>query len=263
MAIARRAAILSVLLVAGAADGLADGWEAQPLPSVAYAYHPEEMSWTGVYVGGHFGLVYTDTQFDYAATPLVDCVAVTGTADDCHARGNANSNSLLGGLQAGYNHQFDRLILGLEGDVTWRGQDNGKATFLPAFGVIQDFSENNDWLITLRARLGFAYYRAFLYATGGAAWSSVSHTVSFHDPTNVFTPLTVHESATRTGWTLGTGVEYALTSHLSFKGEYLFIDLGSVTVPTPATGGWWATSTRFSEEEHILRVGLNYRFCGC
>ena len=217
-------------------------------------------SWTGFYVGGHFGFVYSDSPFHYTAAPLVNCVAVTGTADDCQARGDVNSNSLAGGLEAGFNHQIGHFIWGLEGDITWRGYDVGKATFLPAFGVIQDFSESNDWLITLRPRLGFSYYRAFIYATGGAAWSSVSHTISFHDPANVFTPLTVNESATRMGWTLGTGVEYVLTAHLTFKGEYLFVDLGSVTVPTPAVGGWWATATRFSEEEHILRTALNYKF---
>ena len=62
------------------------------------------------------------------------------------------------------------------------------------------------------------------------------------------------------GWTLGTGVEYVLATHVTLKGEYLFVDLGDVTVATPAQGGWWPTATRFSEQEHILRMGLNYKF---
>jgi hypothetical protein len=47
---------------------------------------------------------------------------------------------------------------------------------------------------------------------------------------------------------------------VTLKGEYLFVDLGDVTVATPAQGGWWPTATRFSEQEHILRMGLNYKF---
>ena len=72
--------------------------------------------------------------------------------------------------------------------------------------------------------------------------------------------MTVQESSTRTGWTLGTGVEYVLTTHLTLKGEYLFVDLGDATVATPGVGGWWPTTTRLTEEEHILRAGLNYKF---
>jgi outer membrane immunogenic protein len=231
-----------------------------PLPYVAVPLLEPVFSWTGFYAGGHFGFAYSDTHFDYTATPLASCVAITGTADDCHTSGNTNTNSLAGGLQAGFNQQIGHFVWGLEGDVTWRGNDNGKATFLPAFGVVQKFSENDDWLITLRSRVGFSYYRAFIYATGGVAWSSVGHTVSFHDPINVFAPLTVHESSTQTGWTLGTGLEYVLATHVTVKGEYLFVDLGDVTVPTPGQGGWWPTATRFSEQEHVLRMGLNYKF---
>jgi outer membrane immunogenic protein len=216
--------------------------------------------WTGVYLGGQFGFAVADTTFNYAATSPASCTAVTGALSDCQTNGNANANSLAGGLTLGYNHQSGHFIWGIEGDVTWRGSDSGKATFLPIFGAVQQFTENHDWLITLRPRIGFAYFRAFIYATGGVAWSNVGHTVAFQDPSNVLAPLTVHDNSTRTGWTFGTGVEYVLASHLTFKGEYLFVDFGGVTLATPALGGWWATGTRFAEQEHILRAGLNYKF---
>jgi len=258
MAFATRAVFLSVLLVAGAADGLADGWEPDATPSLAY--HPQVMSWTGFYVGGNVGFNYTISSFDHAAAPLPACTLITGSAADCSTSGNLNSNSLMGGIQAGFNHQVGSFIWGLEGDITWRGHDPGKATFLPAFGVVQDFAESNGWLATLRPRLGFAYYRAFIYATGGLAWSSVSHTVTFRDPLHVFPTLVTQESGSRLGWTTGVGVEYALTTHWTFRGEYLFVDLGEVNVATTATGGWWPTSTTLAEQQHLLRAALNYRF---
>jgi outer membrane immunogenic protein len=254
------AAALSLSLISSGAS--ADGYVTpdQPPPPELPPPYVTVFNWTGAYVGANLGFAFTDTHFDYAATSLPACAAITGVVSDCRANGNANSNGLAGGLQAGFNFQSGHFIWGFEGDVTWRGSSVGKATFVPAFGAIQQFTENNDWLITLRPRIGFAYYRAFIYATGGAALSSVSHTVAFQDPSGVLAPLTEHESSTRAGWTLGTGVEYVLASHLTFKGEYLFVDLGNVTVTTPAAGGWFATATQFAEREHILHAGLNYKF---
>jgi outer membrane immunogenic protein len=72
--------------------------------------------------------------------------------------------------------------------------------------------------------------------------------------------LTEHESSTHLGWTIGTGVEYVLAEHLTLKGEYLFVDFGDTSITTPSVGGWWPTTTRFSEQEHVLRLGLNYKF---
>ena len=141
--------------------------------------------------------------------------------------------------------------------MTWRGQDPGKATFVPTFGVVQDFRESNGWLATLRPRVGFAYYRAFIYATGGVAWMSVSHTLSFRDP---LTTLVTQEARSRVAWTTGVGVEYALTTRWTFRGEYLFVDLGEVNVATSATGGWGPTNTTLAEQQHLLRAALNYRF---
>src|SRR5262249_18889605 len=155
----------------------ADGYETpERAPTPEPPPYVTVFNWTGAYVGGHFGFSFSDTPFDHAAISLPTCAAITGAVSDCQTHGNANSNSLAGGLTLGYNQQSDRFIWGVESDVTWRGRDTGTAMFFPAFGAIQKFAENNDWLATLRARIGFAYYRAFLYATGGAAWSSVGHT---------------------------------------------------------------------------------------
>src|SRR5262245_1360738 len=258
MAFATRAVFLSIMLVAGAANGLADGWEPDAAPSLAY--HPQVMSWTGFYVGGNVGFNYTITSFDHTARPLSACTLMTGSVADCSTGGNLNSNSLIGGIQAGFNHQVGSFIWGLEGDVTWRGRDSGRATFVPAFGVVQDFAESNRWLATLRPRLGFAYYRAFIYATGGLAWGSVNRTLTFRDPLHLFPTLVTQESGSRLGWTTGVGVDYALTTHWTFRGEYLFVDLGEVNVATAGTGGWWSTNTTFSEQQHLLRAALSYRF---
>jgi outer membrane immunogenic protein len=255
-----RRCLLAAAALLLAATARADEYPAQPRPPPSELPPPyvTVFEWSGFYVGGHLGVAISDSPFSSTATSLDACTAVTGAASDCQAHGNVNSNGLAGGLQAGFTQQIGHLVWGLEGDVTWRAGD-GKAAVLPAFGAVQQFAESSNWLITLRPRLGFSYYRAFLYATGGVAWGGVRTSAAFADGA-VLPALTAHEAATRTGWTVGTGLEYELASHLSFKGEFLFVDLGSESLSTPAAGGWFATSTRFSEQEHILRAGLNYRF---
>jgi hypothetical protein len=77
------------------------------------------------------------------------------------------------------------------------------------------------------------------------------------------------------GWTLGGGVEMAVSRLLgwgpgwSAKIEYLYVDLGTIHINTPqvslpATAGagpfvTGATTFNSSTQEHMLRVGLNYR----
>lgn len=80
-------------------------------------------------------------------------------------------------------------------------------------------------------------------------------------------------SKVNAGWTLGGGIEGALANlrNWTLKVEYLYLDLGSLDVsgatsltfvnPAAVTAGpAVATHSRFTD--HVVRVGLNYRFDG-
>jgi outer membrane immunogenic protein len=81
-------------------------------------------------------------------------------------------------------------------------------------------------------------------------------------------PATGSASKTLTGWALGGGMEYALTTSWSVKAEYLHYDLGSMTFATtplasrvpvgPFTTINIAPTANFRGD--IVRVGLNYKF---
>lgn len=67
------------------------------------------------------------------------------------------------------------------------------------------------------------------------------------------------------GYTVGGGFEYAAWRNVSFKAEYLYVNLGSssITSAAPATPGSAVSSygTHFSDLDfHVLRVGVNYHF---
>jgi outer membrane immunogenic protein len=67
------------------------------------------------------------------------------------------------------------------------------------------------------------------------------------------------------GYTVGGGFEYAAWRNVSFKAEYLYVNLGSssITSAAPTTPGSAVSSygTHFSDLDfHVLRVGVNYHF---
>ena len=87
----------------------------------------------------------------------------------------------------------------------------------------------------MRGRLGYAYDRYLLYGTGGVAFGDIKNAGA---------------STTRTGWTLGAGIEAALTTNVTGRVEYRYTDLGSATV-----GG--ATVSQTSSD---LMVGVGFKF---
>src|SRR5262249_2123333 len=71
-----------------------------------------------------------------------------------------------------------------------------------------------------------------------------------------------YDHRTKAGWTAGAGIEIHLSGNLTGKIEYLYLDFGSVSTST--TNALNATPVAINLEsrvtDHIVRVGLNYRF---
>jgi opacity protein-like surface antigen len=130
---------------------------------------------------------------------------------------DTDSNGLIGGGQVGYNFQFHRLVMGIEGDISLTDWDGG--------------SRDINWFGTMRGRLGYAWERVMPYVTGGLAIAGVDFN----------TPFVGSSSETMTGWTLGGGVEVAVSDNVSVRGEYLHFDLSDI-------------------DGDIVRAGINFRF---
>jgi outer membrane immunogenic protein len=58
---------------------------------------------------------------------------------------------------------------------------------------------------------------------------------------------------------VGAGTEVRLSDNWSAKFEYLYIDLGNVSIDTRDIDGA-PFHVGYRARDHILRVGLNYRF---
>jgi outer membrane immunogenic protein len=132
-------------------------------------------------------------------------------------------------------------VFGAEGDIAWTGiKDNG------ACGAAFSCQTSNDWLGTVRGRVGYSWDRFLPYVTGGVAFGNVDA-----DRTG-FSGV----SDTNAGWTIGGGVEGVIVGKWTAKVEYLYVDLGDVNCTVASCG----VVSNVDLRVNTVRAGLNYRF---
>jgi outer membrane immunogenic protein len=208
-------ALLAGVVSAQAADIPARAPVKAPPPVIAPVF-----TWTGPYVGISAGYGWGDSDRWGGGAP-----------------GSIDIDGALVGLTLGYNWQVNQFVFGVEGDISWSDISGGG----PCGGL--GCSTQNDWLGTVRGRLGWAAGQFMPYLTGGLAVGNIDATLAGGT-----------SSTTNAGWTVGAGIEAALWGPVSAKIEYLYVDLGS-TDGFPAFPGGGAEFTT-----NIVRAGLNYRF---
>jgi outer membrane immunogenic protein len=263
---------------------------------------PAYFGWGGYYAGVNLGYgVGTDPTTETTTAGAGILIVPAGTPlyggpqhfDMAHRGWN-------GGGQIGYNWQIGPTwVLGAETDI--QGNAGGHTqncvqacntptavtnSFLgvlfPAVLNTDSVSSSIDWFGTVRGRIGFTTGPALLYFTGGFAYGDVNRSGSVSGtsiaalggggPVNAYSG-SFSNSSIKTGWTVGAGMEARLFGNWSMKAEYLYIDLGSVTdtfstvystSAFPAQTGRVAATRSVTTEadEHVFRVGLNYKLGG-
>ena len=256
--------------------------------------------WSGFYLGAQGGYGWRDPSIDFSGNAAAETAFFQSGA---LARSVAvDPRGWLGGIEAGYNQQFARWVLGVEADFAWADiSDAGTATtgvgvnpLLPGvcisgvscttdtFQFASNGRQRLDRFGTVRARGGVAVTdRLLLFATGGLAYGDATLDAGVANTSGVqvttlngiitagpfalppCTSVCAAGSASQwlLGWTIGGGFEYALDRHWSIKTDYLFYDLGRLSVafadpkfPTFA----FTASAPFAG--HIARVGVNFKF---
>lgn len=165
-------------------------------------------NWQGVYLGGHLG-------------------AAIGSVS------SANTSGFVGGVQIGVNGQFDKVVVGVEADVS--ATSNGHTGFGTKFRQGTNGS--------MRARIGYSFDRVLVYGTGGISVSNYEYT----------SPV-ASASRMRGGSVFGAGAELMLTENVSIRAEYLrssysrslFQNVGGPVSIAPIS--------------NVMRGGMNYRF---
>ncbi len=149
-----------------------------------------------------------------------------------------DSKSFTGGGHIGFNFQKDNIVLGIEGDYSYLESETSFKQAATGLGV----TIRQSMLASVRGRIGFAQEKALIYATGGAAWTTLEakgETING----------TLDESDTSRGYVFGGGLEYMISNNMILRAEglhYVFgdeIDSGEVDF-----------------ENTVIRAGLSWKF---
>ena len=121
-----------------------------------------------------------------------------------------------------------------------------------------------EWFATLRGRVGMTVTPdAIAYVTGGLAVGEVmtAGTVFGFDGNGNRVNTIVSSHNTKAGYGVGGGLEGRLIGNWTAKIEYLYLDLGMVTLaPTPAQNSTVAVAFNSRITDNVLRLGVNYKF---
>jgi outer membrane immunogenic protein len=247
------AGVAAAGLVAGANAASAADLPARQAPPAPFVAAIPVFTWTGFYIGAQVGYAWGDDENNFPSNALV----FNGVTYEPFDSGFGGDNdSFLAGVHAGYNYQFGSIVVGIEGDVEGLFGDDEDDDFTGVVfnantGLPATFAFNSgtlDWQGSIRGRVGFAFDRAMIYATGGFAFGGVSGGFAS-------TGFGNDGDDTITGWTLGAGVEYAFTNNLTTRLEYRYTSFeGDDSVFDGVTFG--GDELDF----HAIRVGLSYKF---
>jgi outer membrane immunogenic protein len=112
-----------------------------------------------------------------------------------------------------------------------------------------------DQIGSVTGRIGYTWGPGLIYAKGGYAWRD-GNTIGVANAAGVPQPFTTSGNS-KDGYTVGAGLEYLFAPNWSAKAEYQYYNFGNTTLTTAPVD---AVGTRFRNDEHSVKVGVNYRF---
>lgn len=236
---------------------------------------PPPYDWSGFYAGFHGGYGWSNgggVDFDEFFTPGLGEIRDGAVEAGYPETVGGNFDGIIGGGQIGYNFQSDRLLIGVEADLSYLGmKDKDQTDFPGGLGTNPNapgnifFSpgtastrQSLDFLGTVRLRLGYAMDRTLLYTTGGLAYGDIDFRYA---TTSGPASFAGDRSKTALGWSVGGGLEYAMADRVSLRAEYLYYDLGQMSSTAEAAEDSRFTQTYSAEfRGSIVRAGVNIGF---
>jgi outer membrane immunogenic protein len=227
--------VIAATQIASAAD----------LPLKAPAVPPPPL-WTGFYLGLNLGDSWSAS---HDPVNVVNNLKVTAGPFT-----NTDPKGVFGGIQGGYNFQWNWLVLGAEADIQASAAESNRTSTdgvnqLVATRNLRDFG-------SVRGRVGAAFDRVLVYGTGGWGFANLERSMVV----NGVAQLT--GDARENGWVAGGGIEYAIAPSWSVKAEYQYFHFGDYNpsgAVVPANGITVSANPQ-NDSFHTVRVGVNYHF---
>ena len=231
-------------------------------------------TWQGFYIGGHVG--YGEADFEGRAdVDVFDAQDVFIEGETF--RTSLTADGLLGGVQGGFNWQFNSLVFGIEGDVSFTDWDDSTVLFdepLDGAGITADFgaaSVNVDFLASVRGRLGFAANNFLLYGTGGIAWADASADANIVVADSSTVPDTEtewngSEDFSDIGFVVGAGMGWMVipqTFSVGLEGLYYFFDQKETLIDDTIaydTGELDVRATASIDDAWVIRARADFHF---
>jgi outer membrane immunogenic protein len=238
------AAAIALAASAGAASA-ADLYRAPaPVAPVAPVLIPA-YTWTGAFVGVNTGYIWGGNDWNGG-----------WCANNLNCRNNRTSSSgsnsgWLAGIFAGFNWQFQQLVLGVDGSWSWTdvgGSGNGRN----GNNNVVHYNADLNWQADIRGRVGFAIDRVMIYGAAGVAFADVNascrgFTVNGRKGCN-------NGGSNDTGWTAGIGADWAVTNNIILGLEWKYSDFGSATFRTAGN------NKSVNITDNIIQVRAAYKF---
>ena len=168
-------------------------------------------SWTGFYLGGHLGGAWSE----------IDKTQVSGSTHYYFPGQSVglSDEGLFGGFHLGGQFQTGNFVFGAE--VSWSDGDLSDTVRAQGPFALNSYEADISDVFTATARLGYAVDRWLGYVKGGYATADI-------DTSATEVPAFNHtgtSSERHDGWTVGGGIEYAVTNSIIVGVEYNYVDL--------------------------------------
>ena len=278
---ARRAALtmcFSSFLAATGQVSAADLYGGPGLKDSPYPDIAAPAIWEGLYAGGHVGggwsTATVDDHYNYYGDP--------------ESRNDVNGSGVIGGGQIGYNFQWGNIVFGPEADLGYLGLSGSRSVALPPSaeclansswtpcGLDANYSVSGGLYGDITGRIGYAADQVLFYAKGGVAFLDTDIKAKYVGKNCTTTrgcgpynpsKFNFEKSDTLWGWTVGGGIEYAVSSQWSVKVEYQHFDFGSTSFKHNADYNFVRDlnsnlrgNAEVSPTVDTVKVGLNFHF---
>jgi outer membrane immunogenic protein len=228
---------------------------AADMPIKALPAQPPVLLWSGFYVGGSVGYLFGKTEWSYPGASII-----TSRDVEHQVRG------VVGGVQAGINHQINRnWLVGIEAEFNWsnaNGSSGGQSPSAPFIGCFNTdtCTTNVKWLDTFTARFGYIFGRQLVYVKAGGALVRDEYTDVRSNGIERF-----HGHQVRAGLVAGVGTEVMFAPHWTARVEYDAYAFGArrflpVFSTLPGLAADPAARVYTRQVVHTAKIGINYLF---
>ena len=232
-------------------------------------------NWSGAYVGVSGGITITQADVGLGAVngDLLTLDVSNGLFLDTV---DGTDVDIMGGVRGGFDVQKGALTFGVRAGFEKLG--NGSASShsaldpncsTPLFCGLDTqsrYTTDVKAMASAEALVGVAFGRNRAFVTAGVATAKIDNTFDLAlvptQPGNLAYANSFSEEDWRNGFTVGAGVERALSDNFSVSLDYRYYDFEDVSVRAidPPNFGDNFMDYEFSNRGHIASIGLNARF---